>query len=232
MAPAVTKGLRRAIKKEPKIGGKALPFKFPDGFELSASASKEPEVVIRFDLADENEAKAAMKWWDDDLRAIIDDSFALKLQIGWVYDLLQAERVGAQLTLRGQMTTDQALKIMQFAADGSRKIAKKTPEEIAEMRQRRIDAWKARGGGKLPPSALDPKAAGETKTGETKAGAGKASTDTPGVDPADPDDPRAPEPSEAPAEPPPAPSEPAKTPAREPASGGAGGQIAPERSTG
>jgi hypothetical protein len=212
----VLKGMRRAIKKEPKIGGKKLPFKFPDGFELSASASAEPEVVVRVELADVVEAKAFIKWWDDDLRAIIDDSFALKLQFGWVYDLLQPERVGAEVTLRGQMTTDQAIKVMQFAADGSRKIAKKTPEEIAAMRQRRIDAWKARRGGKLPPSALDAKA-DESKAAEGKATESKASTDTP------PADRPAPPPTEPPAEPPPQPSEPAKTPVDEPANGAATG---------
>lgn len=201
----VLKGMRRSIKKEPKIGGKALPFKFPDGFELSASASAEPEVVLRVDFADVVEAKVFLKWWKEDLAAIIDDSFAIKIQMGWVYDLLQPEREGSQVTLRGEMTTDQALKIMQFAADGSRKIAKKTPEEIAEMRQRRLDAIKARRGGKLPPSALDPKA-------ETKA-----STDAP------PADRPATTPSETPAEPAPTPAEPPKTPAGEPANGGAPG---------
>lgn len=206
----VIKGIRRSLKKEPKIGGKALPFKFPDGFELSASASAEPEVVLRVDFADVVEAKAFLKWWKEDLAAIIDDSLALKLQMGWVYDLLQPEREGHQVALRGEMTTDQALKVMQFAADGSRKIAKKTPEEIAEMRQRRLEALKARRGGKLPPSALDPKAT------EGKA-EGKASTDAP------PTDRPAPAPTKTPVEPAPAPMEPAKTPAGEPASGGTTG---------
>lgn len=207
----VIKGMRRSIKKEPKIAGKPLPFKFPDGFELSASASAEPEVVVRVDFEDLVEAKAFLKWWKDDLAAIIDGSFAIKLQMGWLYELMQAEREGNQVVLRGQMTTDQALKVMEFAADGSRKIAKKTPEEIAEMRQRRLDALKARRGGKLPPSALDPKAA------EGKAAEGKGSTDAP------PAEPPPSTPTEAPADAPPTRMDPAKTPAGEPANGSATG---------
>ena len=207
----VIKGIRRSIKKEPKIGGKPLPFKFPDGFELSASASEEPEVVIRVDFEDLVEAKAFLQWWKGDLAAIIDGSFAIKLQMGWLYELMQAEREGTQIVLRGQMTTDQALKVMEFAADGSRKIAKKTPEEIAEMRQRRLDALKARRGGKLPPSALDPKATAG------KDDEGKGSTDAPPAEPA----PSAP--AEAPADAPPARQDPTKTPAGEPSNGSATG---------
>ena len=37
------------------------------------------------------EAKAFLRWWDVDLEAIIDDSLALKLQMGWIYELLAPE---------------------------------------------------------------------------------------------------------------------------------------------
>jgi hypothetical protein len=199
----VLKGLRRNIfKKAPKLGGKPLPFQLPDGFELSASATEEPEVVIRVEFANVVEAKAFLKWWNEDLRALIDGSLAIKLQAGWLYDLFEPERDAAQVTLRGQMTTDQALKVMQFAADGSRKIAKKTPEEIAEMRQRRIDAWKARRGGKLPPSALDPKA-----------------PDPKAPDPNAPDPAPADDPAETPPPPPVTRQKPEQTPLQGPADG-------------
>jgi hypothetical protein len=191
----VLKGLGRILKEGIKIGGKPLPFKIPDGFEVSASAAEEPEVVIRGEFTTVVEAKAFVKWWDDELSSILDDSFTLKLTVGWVYDLLAVERDGVEVTLRGEMTTDQAVKAMQLIADGTRKIAKKTPEEIAEMRQRRIDAWKARRAGKLPPSALDP------KTPDAKA-----PTQSPAEDPS----------KTPPALPTPAP-EPAKTPVNNPA---------------
>lgn len=192
----VFKGLRRSIKKEPKIGGKPLPFKLPDGFELSASATEEPEVVLRFEFESVVEAKAFLRWWDVDLEAIIDDSLALKLQMGWIYELLAPERDGAMVTLRGQMTTDQALTIMQFAADGSRKVAKKSPEEIAQMRQRRLDALKARRGGKLPPSALDPKAPADA-VGPGGSGSGASGASPPPTTPEGPVEP-APAPASGP----------------------------------
>lgn len=153
----VFSGINRGIKGRPKIGGKPLPFDIPDGFELSASAEAEPQVLLRFEFGDVVQAKAFMNWWDEDLRALIDDNFTIKLQAGWMYDLFELQRDDKEVRLTGQMTTAQAEKVMQFAADGSRRVAKKTPEEVEQMRQRRIEAIKARRGGKLPPSALDPK---------------------------------------------------------------------------
>lgn len=155
----VFKGLHSSIRGTPKIGGKPLPFKLPDGFEVSASAAEEPEVVIRGEFEAIVEAKAFAKWWETDVPELLGSSLALKLTVGWVYDLLEVERDGARITLRGQMTTDQTVKVMELIADQSRALAKKTPEQISEMRQRRIEAWKARRSGKLPPSALDPKPA-------------------------------------------------------------------------
>jgi hypothetical protein len=196
----VFKGLTRILKKGIKIGGKPLPFKIPDGFEVSASAAQEPEVVIRGEFTNVVEAKAFVKWWDDELSALLDGSFTLKLTVGWIYDLLAVERDGVEVTLRGQMTTDQAVKAMQLIADGTRKIAEKTPEEIAAMRQRRIDAWKARRSGKLPPSALDAKAA-DAKAPDAKQ------------------PPAAEDPPKTPPTPPTPVPEPAKTPVNDPAGG-------------
>lgn len=147
----VLKGLQRRVRKNP------LPFKIPDEFEISVSSSKKPEVVVRGKFVDDIQAAAFLQWWNHDLREKVDSSFALKLQVGWILDLLEVEQEDSTVRLTGTMTTAQAQKILEFAADGSRKIAGKTPEEVAEMRQRRIDAIEARKGGKLPPSALDPK---------------------------------------------------------------------------
>ncbi|MCA9687204.1 MAG: hypothetical protein KC457_33905, partial [Myxococcales bacterium] len=146
----VLKDIRRNLKRS------TLPFKIPDEFEISASAAEDPEVVVRGTFVDVVEAKAFIKWWTEELGKQIAQSFTLKLQVGWVYDLFELERDGKTVTLRAQLTSGQAQKIMQFAADGSRKVAKKTPEEIEEMKRRRLEAMKARKGGKLPPSALDP----------------------------------------------------------------------------
>jgi hypothetical protein len=202
----VFKGLRRAIKREPKVGGKPLPFKLPDGFEVSASAAEEPEVVIRGEFATIVEAKAFVKWWNVELGAIIDADLRLKLGIGWVYGLLTVERDGARVSLRGQMDAKQAITVMGLLADQSRKIAKKTPEEIEAMRQRRLDAWAARRKGKLPPSALDPKAP------DGKAPDGKAPTTPPSQPPDVPPTDGPSTPVEAPASPAGAPTEPAQTP--------------------
>lgn len=219
-------GLTRGIKGTPKIGGKPLPFSIPDGFELSASAEEEPEVLLRFEFENVVEAKAFATWWDVDLRALIDDNFTIKLQAGWMYDLFEVERDGAQVRLTGVMTTAQAQKVMQFAADGSRRVAGKTPEEIEQMRQRRVEAIEARRGGKLPPSALDP----EEEEDQPEPEGGDPSTPTapaPGSDPAPgTPDPRDPAPSPAV----PGPPKPAPSPAPSP-SGPSGSAPKPTKPT-
>lgn len=205
----VFKGLRRAFKRDPKINGKPLPFKIPDALEVSASAAEEPEVVLRVELGNAAEAKAFVEWWHGDFNDLIKGNLAIRFAWGWLVDLLSVERDEARVTLRGQLTTDQTLKVMEALAGFSRDVAKKTPEEIAAMRQRRLDALKARKNGKLPPSALDPKASGASES--------KASTDTP------PAGQPAPSPAGSPSEPSAAPPEPAKTPADAPADGDAPG---------
>jgi len=152
----VIKDLERNVKKNP------FPFEIPDELEVSVSASQEPEISISLVFATVVEAKAFMKWWNEEIREMIDDNFTLRLQVGWAYDLLEVTREGKQVRMRGETTTDQAEKIMQFMADATRKMAGKTPEEIEEMRQRRLDALEARRGGKLPPSVLDPQVPDES----------------------------------------------------------------------
>lgn len=220
----VFKGIRRSLKKGIKVGGKPLPFKIPDELEISASAAEEPELVIRFEFETAADAKTFGEWWESEVLLDALD-FGTKLVAGPIYRQLAVERDGVRVALRGQLTTDQTVMLMGAIAKGSAQIARKSPAEIAEMRQRRIDALKARRGGKLPPSALDPKAPkapGTTPGGETKADDGKAPSEAPSDPPPIHADPDAPEPSPAPPEPAPTPAEPAKTPAGAPVDEAAG----------
>ena len=61
------------------------------------------------------------------------------------------DRIVAQLTNSGEDVD------ATWDSTEVRKIARKTPEEVEQMKRRRIEALEARKGGKLPPSALDPK---------------------------------------------------------------------------
>jgi hypothetical protein len=213
----VFKGIRRSLRKGIKVGGKPLPFKIPDELEISASAAEEPELVIRFEFETAADARTFGEWWESEVLLDALD-FGTKLVAAPIYRQLAVERDGVRVALRGQLTTDQTVMLMGAIAKGSAQIAKKTPEEIAEMRQRRIDALKARRNGKLPPSALDPKAPSTIPGGDTKAPEAKAPTDPPPIH-ADPD---APEPTPAPVQPAPTPSEPAQTPAGGPVDGAEG----------
>lgn len=186
----VVSDVRKNIRKNP------LPFEIPDEFEISVSSELNPQVLIRTKFDTVEDARLAEKWWAKDLLDKINSNFTLRLQAKPMYVLFELEREGRSVRLSGQLSTDQAKLIMEFAADGARKVAGKTPEEVEEMRRRRVEAIKARRNGKLPPSALDePKEDDEAATPSaplqiaplggkaptTPANAGSASKPTPSV---------------------------------------------------
>ncbi len=161
--------IRRIAARQPKAGLQVvisdlsdkvtknpLPFAVPDHIEFSASAAKEPEVALRFEFINVVEAKAFGLWWSGTLPKIID-----KIPGGaWVaqpiYDALTLTRDDAKVQIKGQLGEGQAEMLLRMIADSSSKNLGKTPKELADMQQRRIEAWKARRKGKLPPSVLDP----------------------------------------------------------------------------
>ncbi|MCX4241904.1 hypothetical protein [Paraliomyxa miuraensis] len=206
----VFKGLRRNLKRKPQVGGKPLPFELPDDFELSASAAEEPEVVIRMEFTSVVEAKAFAQWWNDEvlLEAL---PFGIRMMVSGIYRQFVPERSGAKIILRGTLDTDQTLMLMSMIADGASKIARKTPEELAEMKRRRIEALEARKGGKLPPSALDPTLDEPDEPAPTESTA-PTEPPEPVRAPAGPPDEPSPTPAEDPAGPADAPRKPNKTP--------------------
>lgn len=145
----VFKDLRAALKR-----ARGLPFEAPDRIELLAEASKQPELSIKVEFLTAVDAKAAAQWWTQKLGRLIDDNLTLKFTVKWIYDLLEVEADGTKLQLWGRFTTGQAEKTLELIADGSRKMLRKTPEEIEAARQKRIENWKRRQGGKLQPSAV------------------------------------------------------------------------------
>jgi hypothetical protein len=145
----VLKEMKRALKKS------TLPFEIPDTIELSAEAVEDPELLIRGEFSSVVEAKAFEKWWNETVPAFFDKSLQLKIAKGMFYDPVEIERDDKEIKLRAQFTTKQATLILTFIADNNAKYLKKTPEQLAELREQRKANWLKRKGGKLPPSALD-----------------------------------------------------------------------------
>lgn len=193
-------GVPGLVIRELKIGGNPLPFALPDDMAYSISAAEAPTLAMRYAFAERSDAEMFVEWWTEDLRLLIESSLAVRLQAGWLHERLRPKREGTRVTLRGKLATEHVTLLLQFVAAASRKVTKRSFEEVEAMRLRRQEAWKARREGKLPPSAV------ESPTGAAKA---------PAVTGADPPSP--------PSEPPPIPPEPAKTPADPPANGGAPG---------
>jgi hypothetical protein len=80
---------------------------------------------------------------------------------------------GKTITLRSKFSESQASLILDQIAAGSRKMLRRTPEEIETARVRREEWWKLRQNGKLSPSEAlakqnaaknDGKPAGDAKT--------------------------------------------------------------------
>lgn len=145
----VLKDLHRALKKS------GVPFKLPDSIEMSAEAAEDPELLIRGEFSSVVEAKAFEQWWKIKVPTFFDKSFQLKIAKGMFYDAVEIERDGKEIRLWARFDRKQATLLLSFIADTSAKLQKKSPEELAELRQRRKDNWLRRKGGKLPPSALD-----------------------------------------------------------------------------
>jgi hypothetical protein len=144
--------IQRAFKLRRGIEG--LPLDKLDGFEVSVEASTEPEMVIRATFVDVASAKLAETFWKETFKGIIDAKLSLKFVVGPIYDQTTVERDREKLVLRGEFTEEQITQVLDMIAKSSAKMTKKTPEEVEEMRRQRLENWKKRNGGKLPPSAL------------------------------------------------------------------------------
>ncbi len=192
---------------------KKSPFEIPDSVELMAEAKAAPELVIKMEFVDDVAAKRMENQWKDDLPRFIDEKvpFIVRGMVRGFYDDAEFTLAGKEITLRSSFTESQASLILDQIAAGSRKMLRKTPEEIEAARKAREEIWQLRKNGKLTPSqALDKQKGTAGTTSAGTAPAGTAPTGTP-----KPDDAKAPtpEPKDKPAEPAAAAGEPGPKPA-------------------
>lgn len=183
---------------------KSSPFEIPDGVELMAEAAADPELVIKVDFLDEVSAKRFENQWKNDLPKFIDEKvpFIARGMVRGFYDDTAFVLDGKTITLRSKFSESQASLILDQIAAGSRKMLKRTPEEIEAARLRREEWWKLRQNGKLSPSeALEKQNA---KKNGSPAGDAKA--------PAPAGDAKTPEPAGDAKAPEPAPEKPAEAP--------------------
>jgi hypothetical protein len=153
----VATDLRTSIKLT-----RGIPFALPDRIELLAEAESSPELLLMLGFETMIDAKAFEQWWTRDLAKILDDNFTMKLMVKPFYEMLEVSRDRNDVRLWARFSQDQTERILGLIGDFVTKGLKKSPEEIAAAREQRIERWKARKGGKLPPSALDPERREET----------------------------------------------------------------------
>ena len=207
---------------------KKSPFEIPDSVELMAEAKASPELVIKMGFVDEVAAKRMENQWRDDLPRFIDEKvpFLVRGMVRGFYDDAVFTVAGKEVTLRSSFSESQAGMILEQIAAGSRKMLRKTPEELEAARKAREEMWALRKNGKLTPSqALEKQKAGAGIPAGTPAGTTKPAEPTPGKPdepkPGKPDEAKPPEPKPTPAEfkpePTPAEPKPEPTPAPPPA---------------
>lgn len=198
---------------------KKSPFEIPDSVELMAEAKAAPELMIKTEFLDEVAAKRFENQWKDDLPRFIDDKvpFLIRGMVKGFYDDTEFTLAGKLVTLRSEFSESQAKLILEQIAAGSRKMLRRTPEEIEAARQKREEMWQKRLGGKLTPSqALDKQKPGGDKQPKqpeppSTDGSKPAPDEAPRPDALEavPDapkpEPEAPKPEPTPAEPAPAP---------------------------
>jgi hypothetical protein len=151
---------------------KSSPFEIPDGVELMAEASADPELVIKTEFLDEVSAKRFENQWKNDLPKFIDEKvpFIARGMVRGFYEDTSFALDGKVITLRSKFSESQASLMLDQIAAGSRKMLRRTPEQIEAARLRREEWWKLRQNGKLTPSeALEkqnnkPKTPGDPKT--------------------------------------------------------------------
>lgn len=144
----VMKDLRASLKRA------KLPFTVPDGIELSAEATEDPELLVRVEFSEIVDAKAFEKFWREDVGKLFDSRIELKLVKGIIYDPVELARKNTDVQMWSRFDAKQAKMILGIIADNNAKYLRKTPEQLAELRRQRQENWLKRNKGKLPPSAL------------------------------------------------------------------------------
>lgn len=157
---------------------KSSPFEIPDGVELMAEAAANPELVIKVDFLDAVAAKRFENQWKTDLPRFIDEKipFIARGMVRGFYDDTSFELDGKIIHLRSKFSESQASLILDQIAAGSRKMLRRTPEEIEAARLRREEWWKLRQNGKLTPSQALEKKNGKPAAGDAGPAAGPADT--------------------------------------------------------
>lgn len=144
------------LKKEP-------PFPLPNNLELMAEAATSPELVIKSEYLDDVAAAQMQRQWSEDLPRFIDQQipFYARFMVRSFYEATELSRDANSLHLRADFTKEQAKFILEQIAEQSRRMLRRTPEQLEAARKARAEMWAARKNGKLTPSeALAPKGGG------------------------------------------------------------------------
>ena len=166
---------------------KQSPFEIPDSVELMAEAKSSPELLIKMEFVDAVAAKRLENQWRNDLPRFIDEKvpFIVRGMVRGFYDDAELTLAGKEVILRSNFSESQASLILDQIAAGSRKMLRKTPEQLEAARKKRDEIWELRKNGKLTPSQALEQQNGGAATKPTPTG--DAPKPTPTGEAPDPD---------------------------------------------
>ena len=142
----VFKELRSALKSV-----KGLPFEFPDDIEVMVESSKDPQTVIKLNFLEEAHAEGFVEFWKGPLAKLM-GRIEVRLYVGSDYEDTEIDREGKQVVLRNRFNSARAEAILEILAKQSRKMMRKSKEEMQARREARDALAKLRKGKKLSPS--------------------------------------------------------------------------------
>jgi hypothetical protein len=176
----VLKNIRQSVHRR---GGSSTRLELPDNLELTAEATPNPEVMAKLSFASEAHARTALAWWNTQFKDWIDHrDFVTRSILQSLFNQVSVDHKGAELVFWTRMQDAQIEGILGLIADGVAKGLRKSPAEIEAARKQRIENWKRRQQGKLPPSA-----AGHSETAKEAKGARPKSPSNSPADESGPD---------------------------------------------
>ncbi len=134
----VFKDLRSGLKKA------KMPFPAPNDFEFMFEAAESPELLMKIEWPEADEAKQFESYFKEDLKKMINGDIKLKIVAGAFYNAFEIERTGKKVQLRGQLSASQAKSAAELMAGLARKLTETSDDEWQKSKAMRQKSFAER----------------------------------------------------------------------------------------
>ena len=106
----VAHDLQAALKKK-----SAGAFEVPNDIEFTMEARKDPEFHLRAKFSSATAAKDFVGWWDGEARDLVKGNAFTRVAIGGIFDDIEVEQSGREVTIWGEFERVQIQLILKMA---------------------------------------------------------------------------------------------------------------------